>query len=67
MAKISAVVITKNEASNIARCINSLIHFADEILIVDAFSRDNTIEIAKTLGAKVIQKKWKGYSQNKNL
>lgn len=66
MAKISAVIITKNEAVNIARCINSIVSLVDEILIIDAFSEDKTVEIARKLGTKVIQQEWKGYSQNKN-
>ena len=66
MSKISAVIITKNEAANIARCLQSIINVVDEILVVDAFSSDNTVKIAEGLGAKVIQRKWIGYSQNKN-
>lgn len=66
MPNISAVIITKNEAANIAKCLQSLKNLADEILIIDAFSEDNTVEIAQILGAKVIQKEWEGYSQNKN-
>lgn len=66
MTKISAVIITKNEAKNIARCIHSVAPIVDEILILDAFSRDKTVEIAQQLGAKVVQKKWEGYAQNKN-
>lgn len=66
MPKISAVIITKNEATNIARCLHALVNLVDEILVVDAFSTDDTVKIAQRLGAKVIQKKWIGYSQNKN-
>lgn len=66
MPKISAIIITKNEAANIARCLQSIINVVDEILVIDAFSTDNTVKIAEGLGAKVIQKKWVGYSQNKN-
>ncbi len=40
--KISAVVLTKNEASNIARCINSVL-FCDEIIIIDDYSTDDTL------------------------
>lgn len=67
MPKISAVIITKNEAKNIRRCIESLKPVVDEILVIDAFSEDKTVEIAKSLGAKTIQKEWRGYSQNKNF
>jgi len=66
MPQISAVIITKNEAANIARCLQSLQTVAEEIVVIDAFSTDDTVKIAQELGAKVIQTKWEGYSQNKN-
>ncbi len=66
MPKISAVIITKNEAVNIVRCLPSLQAVVDEIVVIDAFSTDETVKIARELGAKVVQTKWEGYSQNKN-
>jgi len=64
---ISAVVITKNEAANIERCIKALQQVAKEIIIVDAFSTDQTVSIVQKLNATVIQKRWIGYGYNKNL
>lgn len=64
---ISAVIITHNEADNIARCLQSLQGLVDEIIVLDAFSEDNTVELAKKNGARVLQKKWVGYSYNKNF
>jgi glycosyltransferase involved in cell wall biosynthesis len=52
---ISAVIITHNESANIARCIKSVTDLVDEILVVDSYSTDNTCEIAKNLGARVIE------------
>ena len=66
MEKISAVVITFNESRNIARCINSVKKVADEVLVIDSFSHDDTCPIAQSLGAKVIQRPWEGYSVTKN-
>ncbi len=65
--KISAVIITKNEEENIARCLKSLVGVVDEIIVIDAFSTDKTVEIAQNNGAIIIQKEWEGYSQNKNF
>ncbi len=64
--KISAVIITKNEADKIAYAINSLT-FADEILVIDSESVDATREIAASFGAKVIIQKWLGFSAQKQF
>jgi len=53
MAKISVIVNTLNEEANIARALASVKHFADEIVVVDMNSTDDTVEIAKEFGAKV--------------
>ena len=66
MPKISAVIITKNEATNIASCLEPLRKVVEEILVIDAYSTDDTVKIAQNLGAKVVQTEWLGYSQNKN-
>lgn len=54
--KISAVIITKNEENNIEKSIKS-VSFCDEIIIIDDFSTDKTIAIAKKNGAIVYQRK----------
>jgi len=63
---ISAIIITKNEESDIKRCLDS-IKWADEIIIVDSVSTDRTVETAKNFGAKVFVKKWEGYGAQKNF
>lgn len=65
MIKISSVIITLNEEQNIARCINSLKRVSDEIIVVDSFSTDNTVEICNELGARVLQRKFTGYRDQK--
>jgi len=56
--KIAGCVITKNEEENIKRCIESYKDIVDEIIVVDTGSSDNTVEIAKQLGAKVYHYEW---------
>lgn len=56
--KISACVITKNEAKNIARCLASYRDIVDEIILVDTGSTDSTVEIARNFGAKIYHYKW---------
>ncbi len=67
MGKISGVIITFNEEENISRCIRSLKRVADEIVVVDSFSTDRTVEIAESLGARVIKQKFLGYIEQKNF
>lgn len=64
---ISAIIITFNEERNIARCIHALEGIADEVIVVDSFSKDNTVAIAAGLGAKVIQHVFEGYGEQKRL
>ena len=66
MEKISAVIITLNEEINIGRCIDSLQSVADEIIVLDSYSSDNTVRIAEAKGAKVYQKEFLGYKEQKN-
>lgn len=65
--KISAAIITFNEEENIERCISSLKKVADEILVVDSFSTDNTEKICSSLGVKFLQNKFEGHISQKNF
>lgn len=67
MQPLSVVIITFNEARNIERAIKSVLNISDDIIIVDSFSTDNTIAICQKYDVTVVQQKWKGYSQQKNL
>jgi glycosyltransferase involved in cell wall biosynthesis len=62
--KISATIITFNEDQNIAEAIHS-IAWADEIVVVDSGSTDNTRKIAEARGAKVINREWPGFAAQK--
>ena len=60
--KISATIITYNEERNLPRALESL-RCADEIVVIDSGSTDRTVEIAKNLGARVVETVWLGYAQ----
>jgi len=64
---ISAVVITKNEEKNIGRCIDALLPIADEIIVIDSFSTDQTAAICQSKNVRFIQTEWKGYGATKNF
>ncbi len=63
--QISALVLTKNEETNISRCLASLEH-VDEILVVDSGSTDRTKDIAKVFSnVKLLEVEWEGFTQTK--
>lgn len=64
--KIAAVVITKDEERNIAACLDS-VHWADEIIVVDAGSTDRTVEIARRFTDRIFVRGWPGYGPQKNF
>ena len=66
MPKLSVVIITFNEEKNIARCILSVKDIADEIVVLDSFSKDNTKKICEELGAKFYEHAFDGHIQQKN-
>lgn len=66
MPRLSAIVITKNEADNIADCLDGL-GFCDERIVVDSGSSDDTVEIARKKGARVVTHAWSGYGPQKNF
>ena len=66
MAKLSAVIITKNEEKNIRRCLESVIEVADEIIVIDSQSTDNTVSICREFQVEIFQLEWKGYAHAKN-
>ncbi len=66
MNKLSVAIITFNEERNIGRCIDSVLPVADEVIVLDSHSTDNTCAIAVAKGAKVIQQAFAGYIEQKN-
>lgn len=57
---ISVIILTYNEEIHIRRCIESVASFARQIIVIDSFSTDKTVEIARAEGAEVYSHKWPG-------
>lgn len=64
--KITAYIMSFNEARQIRAVLESL-KWADEIIVVDSFSTDGTVEIAKEFGAKIISEKFCGFGKLRNF
>lgn len=63
---LSIVILSKNEAQRIGECIDSALNWADEIIIIDDFSADETVKIAESKGAKVIMKRMENEGTHRN-
>src|SRR5579863_1206614 len=66
MPLISATIIARNETGHIARAIRSL-SCADEVIVVDSGSTDDTGEVARKCGARVLSHPWPGFAAQKNF
>ncbi|MFT6064353.1 MAG: glycosyltransferase involved in cell wall biosynthesis [Paraglaciecola sp.] len=66
MTKITAIIPTLNEEVHIAAAIES-VSFADEIIVIDSFSKDKTLEIAERCNVKIIKRKFDDFSTQKNF
>ncbi|MEQ6121100.1 glycosyltransferase family 2 protein [Reichenbachiella sp. MALMAid0571] len=66
-SRLSVVIITFNEERNIGKCLDSVIDIADEIIVVDSFSTDNTKSICEGYDLKFIENKFDGHIEQKNF
>jgi glycosyltransferase involved in cell wall biosynthesis len=64
---LSVFIIAQNEGDRIGTTINSVKAFADEIIVIDSGSKDDTVSVAEALGARVIFNPWEGYGQQKSF
>lgn len=62
MADLTTIILTFNEEKNIADAINSVKDVSKRVVVIDSFSTDKTVEIAKSLGAEIYQNKWTNHA-----
>jgi glycosyltransferase involved in cell wall biosynthesis len=65
-AQLSVVILTRDEEANIRRCLTS-VAWADQVVVVDSGSTDNTVSIARSLRAEVVEQPWLGYSAQREF
>jgi len=63
---LSGVVITRNEGDRIARCVASMMAVCAEVVVLDSGSTDDTVAIARSLGARIEHREWPGFAAQKN-
>lgn len=63
---ISVLILTRNEESNLARCLDS-VKWSDDVLVLDSFSDDSTLKIAKDRGVHVLQNGFVNFAQQRNF
>ncbi|HET9823747.1 MAG TPA: glycosyltransferase family 2 protein [Chitinophagaceae bacterium] len=66
MPKISVVIVCKNEESHIGRCLQSLHGLTDDVVVLDNGSTDNTKNIVRASGVRLIEESWEGFGKTKN-
>jgi len=66
MVDLTAIILTKNESSNIEECLKSLKGFAKRAVVVDSKSTDETVEIAKRMGADIYAHDFENYARQFN-
>ncbi len=64
--KLTVTIITYNEEENIMACLES-VKWVDEIVVVDSFSSDRTVEICRDYTDKIFQHQWQGYAKQKQM
>lgn len=64
---LTVIILTKNEGLHLSRCLESVIHIADFVLVVDSFSTDSTGEIARSFKAKFIENDFINHAQQFNF
>jgi len=63
---ISVLILTRNEEVNIGQALENVCGWADQVFVVDSYSTDKTLDIARTMGAEIVQNPWHGYAAQKN-
>ena len=63
---ISVLILTLNEEANLPRCLDALA-WADDVLVVDSFSTDRTVEVAEARGARVLQRRFDDFAGQRNF
>jgi glycosyltransferase involved in cell wall biosynthesis len=65
-ASLAVIILTYNEEANLAQALNSVAGWADEVYLLDSFSTDGTLEVARAYGCQVVQHRFENYAKQRN-
>jgi glycosyltransferase involved in cell wall biosynthesis len=65
-SNISIIILTYNEEVNLTKCLESILNLSDDVIVVDSYSTDKTLDIAKKYGARVMQHEFKNQATQFN-
>ncbi len=65
--KISCFIVCCNEEAHITRCLSSVVKWCSEVIVIDSGSKDNTVEIARSMGARLVHEEWAGFVEQKQF
>lgn len=66
VGKLAVIIMTYNEEANIAQALTSIEGWADEIFILDSYSNDQTLEVARQFNCEVVQNKFEDFAKQRN-
>lgn len=66
MTDLTAIILTKNEEANLRKCIDSIRSVTTRIVVIDSYSTDGTVDLAKSLGAEVVQHPFENHAAQFN-
>jgi glycosyltransferase involved in cell wall biosynthesis len=64
--RFSVFILTYNEQANIERCLRSLVGFTDDVVIIDSYSKDDTLDICRRYGARILQNRFVNHGVQSN-
>ena len=67
MSSIAVVILTYNEEANLGQALGSVAGWADELFVLDSYSSDTTVDIARSWGAVVVQNRFEDYAKQRNF
>ena len=67
LGTLTVIILTYNEEANVAQALDSVVGWADEVFILDSYSKDRTIEVAQNYECQIVQNKFEDFAKQRNF